>query len=55
LSVSTDPLASHGRFVEKFRLPFLLLANEDKKIAQAYRLWGQKTFMGRKFDGLRRV
>src|ERR1700690_2181729 len=34
--VSTDPVKSHDRFVEKFKLPFPLLADEDKKIVTAY-------------------
>src|SRR3982074_1492982 len=32
LGVSTDPVKSHDKFVEKFKLPFTLLADEDKKI-----------------------
>jgi peroxiredoxin Q/BCP len=41
--------------VEKFKLPFTLLADEDKKIVQAYGVWGEKTFMGRKYQGVFRV
>src|SRR2546428_4569224 len=55
LGVSTDPVASHDRFAQKFKLPFTLLADEDKAIVQAYGVWGEKTFMGRKYLGTHRV
>jgi len=55
LGVSTDPVKSHDKFVEKFKLPFTLLADEDRKIVEAYGVWGQKSFMGRKYLGTHRV
>ena len=55
LGVSTDPVKSHDKFVEKFKLPFTLLADEDKKIVEAYGVWGEKSFMGRKYMGTFRV
>src|SRR6516162_11214279 len=55
LGVSTDPVKAHDKFVEKFKLPFTLLADEDKKIVQAYGVWGEKSFMGRKYLGTHRV
>jgi peroxiredoxin Q/BCP len=55
LGVSPDPVKSHARFVAKYELPFTLLADEDKQIVQAYGVWGQKSFMGRKYLGVHRV
>ena len=55
LGVSTDPVKAHDKFVEKFKLPFTLLADVDKKIVEAYGVWGEKTFMGRKYQGTHRV
>jgi CDP-diacylglycerol--glycerol-3-phosphate 3-phosphatidyltransferase len=55
LGVSTDSASSHDKFVEKFKLPFPLLADEDKKIVQAYGVWGEKSFLGRKYTGTNRV
>jgi thioredoxin-dependent peroxiredoxin len=55
LGVSTDSARSHDKFAEKFKLPFTLLADEDKKIVQAYGVWGEKSFMGRKYLGTHRV
>ncbi len=55
LGVSVDPVKAHDKFVEKYKLPFTLLADVDKKIVAAYGVWGQKTFMGRKYLGIHRV
>ena len=55
LGVSPDNVKSHDKFVEKFKLPFTLLADEDKKIVEAYGVWGEKSFMGKKYLGVYRV
>ena len=55
LGVSTDPVKAHDRFVKKFDLPFTLLADTEKKIVEAYGVWGEKVFMGRKYLGTHRV
>jgi peroxiredoxin Q/BCP len=55
LGVSTDSSRKHDKFVEKFNLPFTLLADEDRKIVGAYGVWGEKRFMGRKYLGTHRV
>jgi peroxiredoxin Q/BCP len=55
LGVSTDSVKAHDKFVEKFTLPFPLLADEDKKIVEAYGVWGEKKFMGRKYMGTHRA
>ena len=55
LGVSTDPVKSHDKFAEKFQLPFTLLADVDKRIVTAYGVWGEKSFMGRKYLGTHRV
>jgi peroxiredoxin Q/BCP len=46
LGVSTDSTKSHATFVEKHKLPFPLLVDEDKRIVNAYGAYGPKTFMG---------
>lgn len=55
LGVSTDSVKSHAKFVGKYRLPFTLLADEEKRIVEAYGVWGEKSFMGRKYMGTHRV
>src|SRR5437667_7265296 len=47
LAVSTDSPKSHGKFAEKYKLPFVLLSDEDKAIVQTYYVWRHKSFMGR--------
>lgn len=54
LGVSTDTVKSHKKFQEKFDLPFTLLADDQKKIVNAYGVWGKKKFMGREFMGTKR-
>ena len=55
LGVSPDPVKAHNKFVEKFNLPFTLVADETKSISEAYGVWGEKVFMGRKYMGVHRV
>jgi peroxiredoxin Q/BCP len=55
LGVSPDSVKSHDKFAEKFKLPFTLLADEDHKISESYGVWGEKSFMGRKYMGVNRV
>lgn len=52
LGISADSVASHKKFVEKFELPFPLLADTDKKVIKAYGSWGKKKFMGREYEGI---
>lgn len=55
LGVSTDDAASHRKFQEKFHLPFTLLTDTDQALVNAFGVWGDKVFMGRKFKGTHRV
>jgi thioredoxin-dependent peroxiredoxin len=55
LGISVDSVKSHTKFTEKYKLPFPLLADEDKSLVQAYGVWGQKSFLGRKYMGTHRV
>ena len=52
LGVSPDDVESHGKFKDKFHLPFPLLVDEDHAIAEAYGVWGEKTNFGRKYMGI---
>ena len=52
LGVSPDLAESHGRFAEKYRLPFRLLSDPDKHVMRAYGAWGEKTLYGRKTTGV---
>jgi thioredoxin-dependent peroxiredoxin len=52
--VSMDSDTRHQRFVEKYKLPFPLIVDTEKKLIEAFGVWGPKKFMGRTFDGIHR-
>lgn len=54
LGVSPDPVASHRRFRDRFRLPFRLLSDPDHVVATAYGAWGEKQLYGRTYIGMHR-
>ena len=51
LGVSIDSMQRHSQFVKKFKLPFTLLADEQKKVVKLYHVWGKKKFMGHEYLG----
>ena len=55
IGVSTDSVKSHKKFEEKFKLPFPLVSDEDKKIVDKYNLWGEKKIMGHTYMGTTRT
>ena len=55
LGVSADSLKSHRRFVEKYRLNFPLLSDEEKTVSTAYGAWGEKTAWGKTTVGMKRM
>lgn len=55
LGVSADSEKRQKKFIEKYQFPFPLLADEDKKVIQAFGVWGPKKFMGREFEGIHRI
>ena len=54
LGVSFDDLASHAKFVEKYKLPFTLLSDENKTVASAYGVYKEKSMYGRTYMGIER-
>lgn len=55
VGISADTQQSHQKFIEKYNLPFPLIADTDKQIIKQYGVWGPKRFMGRTFDGINRT
>lgn len=55
LGVSPDSPEEHTKFKEKFQLPFLLLADEDKAVCNMYGVWGNRKFMGKDYMGVLRT
>jgi peroxiredoxin Q/BCP len=55
LGVSGDSARKQTNFINKFELPFPLIADEDKKVIQAFGVWGPKKFMGKEYEGIHRT
>jgi peroxiredoxin Q/BCP len=54
LGVSADDEKSHNKFIDKYGLPFNLIADTERKVIEAYGCWGPKKFMGKEYDGIHR-
>ena len=54
LGISPDPVDRHKKFVEKYGLPFLLLADTDHQVAEAYDVWKLKKNFGKEYMGIER-
>jgi peroxiredoxin Q/BCP len=55
LGVSTDPVKSHKKFVDKYTLPFRLLSDTEKTVSEAFGVYGLKKFMGKEYMGINRT
>lgn len=54
LGVSPDPIKSHEKFIDKYDLPFLLLADEEHEVAEKYGAWKLKKNFGKEYMGIER-
>lgn len=52
LGVSPDSSKSHAAFVKKYELPFTLLSDPEKELAQAYGVWALKKNYGKEYWGI---
>ncbi|MHB9056248.1 MAG: thioredoxin-dependent thiol peroxidase [Paludibacteraceae bacterium] len=55
LGVSIDSAASHQKFINKFSLPFNLITDGDKTLAELFGTWGEKSLYGKKYMGMFRT
>ena len=55
LGVSADTQKKQSNFKNKYKLPFPLLADEDKEVINAFGVWGPKKFMGKEYEGINRT
>jgi peroxiredoxin Q/BCP len=55
LGVSADSEKKHQNFINKYDLPFPLLADTEKEVIEQYGIWGPKKFMGKVKDGIHRT
>src|SRR3989344_5755606 len=51
IGVSIDNEESHKKFVEKYKLPHILLADKNKEVVEKYGVWGEKNMYGKKYMG----
>lgn len=51
VGVSKDSVASHRKFIDKFELPFTLLADITTQMQQTFGVWAEKSLYGRKYMG----
>jgi thioredoxin-dependent peroxiredoxin len=54
IGISPDPAGRHGKFIEKYGLPFILLSDEEHKAAEAYDVWKMKKNFGKEYMGIER-
>ncbi len=54
VGVSKDSVASHRKFIDKYELPFTLLADTTTQMLQDFGAWGEKSMYGRKYMGVLR-
>ena len=54
VGVSKDSVASHRKFIDKYQLPFTLLADTTTQMLQDFGAWGEKSMYGKKYMGVLR-
>lgn len=55
VGVSIDPVQSHQNFRKRLDLPFQLLSDDGKKLAQLYDVWKEKSMYGKTYMGVERT
>ena len=55
IGVSKDSAASHQKFIDKYSLPFPLIADLDTTLLQQLGAWGEKSMCGKKYMGALRT
>lgn len=54
IGISPDRPEALVKFREKHGLPFILLSDPDHEVAEAYGAWGEKSMMGKRYQGILR-
>ena len=55
IGVSTDNEKSHQKFISKFNLPYILVADTEKKVVEQYGVYAEKSMYGKKYMGTNRT
>jgi peroxiredoxin Q/BCP len=54
IGISTDDVESHKKFVDKMKIPYVLLSDPDSEVCKKFGVWGKKQFMGKEYMGIQR-
>lgn len=54
IGISPDDLVSHGKFIEKHKLPFLLLSDTEHRVCELFGVWKEKKMFGKTYMGVER-
>ena len=55
IGISKDTVAKHDKFKSKYELPFLLGADLEGNVCEAYGTWVEKSMYGRQYMGIERA
>ena len=55
VGISTNNEKQHTKFITKYKLPFTLLTDTERKVQELYGTWIEKLLYGRKYMGTARV
>ena len=55
IGVSKDSVRSHRNFADKYSLPFILLADEERKVIDLYGVFKEKKMYGKTVTGVKRT
>lgn len=53
--VSPDKVKKHNKFIDKYEFQYSLLADPERKMIEAFGMWGKKMFMGKEVTGVYRT
>jgi peroxiredoxin Q/BCP len=52
IGISTDDVARHERFIAKYDLPYVLLADPEHQVCEQFGIWQMKKLYGREYMGI---
>ena len=53
--ISSDNVIQQNKFSKKYSFQFLLIADKEKDLINAFGVWGPKKFQGREYEGIHRT
>ena len=53
--ISADNVSQQNNFSQKYSFQYLLIADKEKDLINAFGVWGSKKFQGREYEGIHRT